>query len=94
MFSRKDELLYGSLISLQFFISIVFMGRGMVFLGALGASIGFGIQQSLQVAGNQLVGFVGGEWKGVNGQPRKLMYAGLAIILIAVIVFSYSNSIQ
>ena len=94
LFSRKDELLYGSLVSLQFFISIVFMGRGMVFLGALGASVGFGIQQSLQVAGNQLVGFVGGEWKGVNGKPRKLMYAGLVIILFAVTLFSYSNAIH
>jgi L-rhamnose-H+ transport protein len=93
LFSRKDELLYGSLVGLQFFISIVFMGRGMVFLGALGASVGFGIQQSMQVVGNQLVGFVGGEWKGVNGKPRKMMYLGLVIILIAVIVFSYCNTI-
>lgn len=93
LFSRKDELLYGSMIGLQFFISIVFMGRGMVFLGALGASVGFGIQQSLQIAGNQFVGFAGGEWKGVNGKPRKIMYLGLVIILIAVIVFSYCNTI-
>jgi len=93
LFSRKDELLYGSLIGLQFFISIVLMGRGMVFLGVLGASVGFGIQQSMQVVGNQLVGFVGGEWKGVVGKPRRLMYIGLGIILIAVIVFSYSNTI-
>ncbi len=93
LFSRKDELLYGSMIGLQFFISIVFMGRGMVFLGALGASVGFGIQQSMQVVGNQLVGFAGGEWKGVNGKPRKTMYLGLVIILIAVIVFSYCDTI-
>ena len=93
LFSRKDELISGSLLGLQFFIAIVLMGRGMVFLGAMGASVGFGIQQSLQVVGSQLVGFVGGEWKGVNGKPRKMMYLGLIIILIAVIVFSYSNII-
>ncbi len=94
LFSRKDELLYGSIIGLQFFISIVFMGRGMVFLGALGASVGFGIQQSMQVVGNQLVGFAGGEWRGVNGKPRKMMYFGLITILIAVIIFSYCNTIS
>jgi hypothetical protein len=86
-------LISGALLGLQFFIAIVLMGRGMVFLGAMGASIGFGIQQSLQVVGSQLVGFVGGEWKGVNGKPRRKMYWGLIIILIAVFIFSYSNTI-
>jgi hypothetical protein len=93
LFSRKDELISGALLGLQFFIAIVLMGRGMVFLGAMGASIGFGIQQSLQVVGSQLVGFVGGEWKGVSGKPRIKMYWGLIIILIAVFIFSYSNTI-
>lgn len=93
LFSRKDELISGSLLGLQFFIAIVLMGRGMVFLGAMGASVGFGIQQSMQVVGSQLVGFVGGEWKGVNGKHRRKMYWGLIIILIAVFVFSYSNTI-
>ncbi len=93
LFSRKDEALCASLVGLQFFISIVLMGRGMVLLGVLGASIGFGIQQSMQVFGNQLVGFIGGEWNGVYGSPRKKMYMGLAIIIIAVLIFSYSNTI-
>lgn len=92
LFTRKDELVFGTLAGLQFIISIIFMGRGMVLLGVLGASVGFGIQQSLQIIGNQLVGFVGGEWKGVNGKPRRTMYLGLAIIFIAVIIFSYCNT--
>jgi hypothetical protein len=89
LFIRKGELVFGTLAGLQFIISIVFMGRGMVLLGVLGASVGFGIQQSLQITGNQLVGFIGREWKGINGKPRRTMYLGLAIILIAVIIFSY-----
>ena len=94
LFSRKDELLYGLIAGLQFIASIILLGRGMVFLGVLGASIGIGIQQSLQVVGNQLVGFIGGEWKYVYGRPRKTMYLGLVVILIAVMVFSYCNAIQ
>jgi len=92
LFIRKEELIYGPLVGLQFIISIIILGKGMLLLGALGASIGFGIQQSLQVIGNQLVGFIGGEWKGINGKPRKLMYLGLMVILIAVCVFAYSNT--
>lgn len=93
LFARKDELLYGALVGFQFIVSIVLLGRGMVLLGVLGASIGFGIQQSLQVIGNQLVGFTGGEWRGVYGTPRKTMYYGLVIILLAVFILAYSNTI-
>ena len=93
LFARKDELLFGSIIGLQFICSIIFLGRGMVMLGALGASVGFAIQQSMQVIGNQLVGFLGGEWKGVEGKPRKTMYLAIVIILIAVIILAFSNSL-
>jgi hypothetical protein len=93
MFIRKDELLYGALIGVQFVVSIVLMGRGMVLLGILGASVGFGIQQSMQIIGNQLVGFMGGEWFGVAGKPRRIMYIAIAIILMAVVILAYSNTI-
>jgi len=65
----------------------------MVFLGVLRTSVGFGIQQSMQIAGNQLVGLISGERKGVYGKPLNLRYMGLAVILIAVIAFPYSNII-
>lgn len=94
LFARRDELLYGAIIGFQFIISIVLMGRGMLLLGILGASIGFAIQQSMQVVGNQLVGFLGGEWKGVGGRPRKTMYQAISIILIAVIILAYSNTMN
>lgn len=92
LFIRKDEIIFGAIAGLQFIFSIILLGRGMILLGILGASIGFGIQQSMQVVGNQLVGFLGGEWKGVNGKPRKILYAAIAVILIAVIIFSFSNT--
>lgn len=93
LFERKEELVYGTIIGLQFIGSIILLGRGMLLLGALGASVGFAIQQSLQVVGNQLVGFAGGEWKGIYGRPRKNMYAAIGIILVAVIILAASNAI-
>jgi L-rhamnose-H+ transport protein len=92
LFIRKDELIYGALIGAQFIVAVILMGRGMVMLGILGASVGYGIQQSTQVIGNQVVGFVGGEWKGVKGKPRKTMYLALVVIFIAVIILAYSNT--
>lgn len=91
-FASRSEILYGAIVGIQFIFSIVLMGKGMLLLGALGASVGFAIQQSTQIIGNQLVGFWGGEWKGINGKPRRLMYAALITILIAIGVIAYSNT--
>jgi len=93
LFIRKDEIICGALIGLQLIISFALMGRGMILLGILGASIGFGIQQSTQIIGNQIVGFVSREWKGVKGRPRNTMYLALVVILIAIIIFAFSRTI-
>ncbi len=93
LFIRKDEFICGALFGAQFLVSVILMGRGMVLLGILGASVGYGIQQSMQVIGNQVVGFVGGEWLGVKGKPRKTMYLALGIIFLAVIILAYSNTV-
>jgi L-rhamnose-H+ transport protein len=92
LFTRKDELMYGAVLGAQFIIAVILMGRGMVLLGILGASVGYGIQQSMQVVGNQVVGFFSGEWKLVKGKPRVTMYIALVVILIAVIILAYSNT--
>lgn len=69
------------------------MGVGMLRLGALGASVGFGIQQAMQMTGSQLVGFAGGEWRGVKGRPRWQMYAAISCLLIAAAILAYGNSL-
>ncbi|MFB2117992.1 L-rhamnose/proton symporter RhaT [Parapedobacter sp. 2B3] len=86
------EVLVGYVAGAQFILSIVLMGKGMVLLGALGASVGFAIQQSTQILGNQIVGFVNGEWKEVRGSPRKTMYWSIAVIILGVILLAGSNS--
>jgi L-rhamnose-H+ transport protein len=94
LFARKAELVYGAIIGMQFIAAIMLMGRGMVLLGMLGASVGFAIQQSMQIIGNQLVGFGGGEWKGVHGRPRRIMWLAITLILLAVLILAYSNTMQ
>jgi len=93
LFIRKDEIICSALFGAQFIVAIILMGRGMVLLGILGASVGYGIMQSMQVVGSQVVGFVGGEWRGVIGKPRRMMYLALGVIFIAVIIFAFSNTV-
>jgi hypothetical protein len=90
--SPRDAMLSG-LIGLTMCVSIALMGKGMLLLGILGASVGFGIQQSSQMLGNQAVGFIGGEWKGVLGRPRMQMYFAIVLLLVAAAILAYGNTL-
>jgi L-rhamnose-H+ transport protein len=87
------EIVLATLIGINFAIGIVLMGKGMLMVGALGASVGFGIQQASQMLGGQGLGFISGEWRGVVGKPRMQMYIAIIILVIAAIIMAYGNSL-
>jgi L-rhamnose-H+ transport protein len=87
------EVALSLIIGLNMALGVILMGKGMVMLGALGASVGFGIQQASQMLGGQGVGFISGEWKGVFGTPRVRMYAAIGVLIIAALVMAYGNSL-
>jgi len=93
LFQSGWELVLAVLIGVDFSLAVALMGKGMLLLGALGASVGFGIQQSMQMTGTQLLGFISGEWRGVHGKPRVQMYIALAILLVAAVVMAYGNTL-
>jgi hypothetical protein len=85
------EVGLATVIGVQFICAVVLLGRGMILLGALGASIGFGIQQTMQILGNQGVGFISGEWRGVQGRPRRTMYLAITALLVGVVIMARGN---
>jgi hypothetical protein len=87
------EIIFPLLGGLQFAIAIVLLGYGNVLLGVLGASVGWGIYQAMQVMGGQGVGFATGEWAGVNGTPRRQMYVAILLLLAATVIMAYGNSL-
>jgi L-rhamnose-H+ transport protein len=72
------------ILGLQFILAVALMSQGMLLLGAAGATVGFGIQITLQLLGNQAVGFLSGEWRGVGGRPLRQMIAAILVLLAAV----------
>jgi hypothetical protein len=76
-----------------FIAGVALMGKGMLLLGILGASVGFGIQQAMQMLGNQAVGFISGEWRGVEGTPRLQMYSAIVVLILAALVMAYGNTL-
>jgi hypothetical protein len=85
------ELALAALIGLNLTLAVSMMGLGMLMVGALGASVGFGIQQAMQIVGGQGLGFISGEWRGISGWPRRQMYAAIAIILVAAVLMALGS---
>lgn len=88
----NKETLLSAIIGIQLLCGAVMLGKGMLLQGVLGASVGFGIQQCSQITGNQIVGFVSGEWKGLLRKLGHLMLLGLAFFLLAIILLAWTNS--
>ncbi len=86
--SAPGELALSVAMGATFFLFVIAMGTGMRWMGALGASIGFGVYQAAQISTSQAVGFLSGEWRGVYGRPRLEMSAAIALLLLAVAVIA------
>ena len=68
---------------------LVCMGSGMRMMGALGASLGFGLYQGFQIVSARGVGIVAGEWHCV---PRRIgcrMVAAVILLLAAVFAMAF-----
>jgi len=87
------EGLLAPIMGIQTFLGVTLMGKGMLLLGALGASVGFGMQQASQMMGSQGVGFIGGEWRGVTGKPRTQMYLAICLLVAAACIMAYGNTL-
>jgi len=85
------EVGLSAIMGVEFCIAVTLPAKGMILLGPLGASVGFGIQQAMQMAGGQGVGFVSGEWRGVHGKPRAQMYLAIVALIVASLIMAYSN---
>jgi len=92
--ASSKEFVLAAIIGVNFAVGIVLMGNGMLMLGTLGASVGFGIQQATQMLGGQGLGFISGEWKGVFGTPRHRMYIAIGLLIVAAIIMACGNNLS
>ena len=91
--AHPKELLLSLIYGLLFFIPSALLGKGMLLLGALGASVGFGVVQGTLILGGQALGFVSGEWRGVTGQPRTHIYLAIGVLIVSMAILAWGNSL-
>jgi hypothetical protein len=87
------ELMLSVVYGILFFAPSALLGKGMLMLGALGASVGWGVVQGTLILGGQMLGFVSHEWRGVTGRPRTHIYTAIFILIMAIVIMAIGNSL-
>jgi len=93
VWQNPKEIALALVYGLLFFIPSVLLGKGMILLGALGASVGFGVVQGTLILGGQALGFVSGEWRGITGQPRRHIYLAIVVLILSMAILAWGNSL-
>ena len=87
------ELGLSLIVGTNLFLAFALWFQGMILLGPMGGSIGFGIYFALQILGAQVLGLVSGEWRGVRGKPVTQMLAAVVILVAAAGVMAYASTL-
>lgn len=78
---------------LLWFAALGVYGQGAALMGALGPVIGWPMLLGLALIISTVLGVLTGEWKGARG-PFQWMMGGIAVLILAICLLGYSNSIH
>lgn len=81
------------IVGLNLFLAFALWFPGMLLLGPLGGSIGFGIYFALQILAAQGLGWISGEWRGVAGKPVILMLSAITILVVSAAIMAYASTL-
>ena len=80
-----------ALMGLMWIGGFILYAPGTRRLGSLGTSVGWAIMMSTMVVTANILGFITGEWKGASRKAYRLAVAGVAILILAIVVVGYAN---
>jgi hypothetical protein len=90
---HPKEIGLSLIVGFNLFLAFALWFQGMLLLGPLGGSIGFGIYFALQILAAQGLGWISGEWQGVSGKPVTLMLTAIAILVVAAGIMAYASTL-
>lgn len=82
------EAILGIAMALLWLVGIVLYGIGATLVGTYGTSVGFALFISAQILISNSLGILAGEWKDTTRETKRLLAAGVVVILGAVVVLS------
>jgi L-rhamnose-H+ transport protein len=75
------------------FLAMIPYGVGAYYLGKLGTSAGWGISIAASLIVANALGFFTGEWKNAPAASRRVLFAGLTVLIIAMAFLAKGNSL-
>jgi L-rhamnose-H+ transport protein len=81
----------GSLMGVLCFASFIVYGMGAIFLGPLGAIVGWPLLMSMSMITANAWGFLTAEWKGASRSSYAYSLLGIAVLVCAIVVISSGN---
>jgi L-rhamnose-H+ transport protein len=66
--------------------SVILYGWGANGLGKLGATVGWSLWNSILITTTVLCGLATGEWRGAHGQPVRMLWASVLVLIAGMIV--------
>ncbi len=87
------NLVLGSLMGLLWMGGVYFYSVGATLLGKWGVVVGWILFMSSLILTGNLWGIFKGEWKGAPKDARSLLNRGIIVLMIAIVIVAYSNSL-
>jgi L-rhamnose-H+ transport protein len=81
-------------MAVLWFGGVMVYGSAVTRLGELGASVGWAILQSMTVLTGAVLGFATGEWRGAARKPVVLLLAGVASLIVGIIVVVAAGTVR
>lgn len=85
--TARDTLL-GIAMALLWLSGIVGYGMGATLVGKYGTSLGFALFNAALILASNALGILAGEWKATSPGTKKQLAAGVAVILVSVVVLN------
>jgi len=85
------NLLLMAAVSLIWITSFALYGFGAQMMGDWGTVVGWSVFIALAISTAGIWGIAQGEWANVSGRTKKLMFTGIAILVLAIFIFAYSS---
>lgn len=86
------DWLNGGLMGIIWFVATIPYGMGAYYLGRLGTSVGWAVYMAFTLLVANIFGFIGHEWTGAPARARRTLYAGLSVLIAAIVVLAIGNS--
>ncbi len=85
------DLALAATMGLLWFSGMLTYGLGATWVGRYGTSVGFALFMAVSILVSNLSGIFAGEWKATSASTRQLLAAGLAVILLSVVILNLAG---